>query len=226
MAGSSDIYRGERGEEYFAWQKQAGEIAAKLGGERWNEYVDPADTVVDFGCGSGALLDRIRAARRIGVEANPAAAEVARARGFEVFPSAADLPDAVADVVITVSVLEHTLSPHGELVELHRALKPGGKIVLSQPAEDTASERRSRVGRNFDLDENHHLYTWTPLLLRNLLMEAGFTNVSTSVARVVQPPGTKYVYRWLPTPLYRALGSAWGRLSGRRYIGAVAYKPG
>jgi hypothetical protein len=35
---------------------------------------------------------------------------------------------------------------------------------------------RSRHQRRVDPDINHHLYTWTPLLLANLLREAGFAD--------------------------------------------------
>ena len=70
-----------------------------------------------------------------------------------------------------------TLAPLDELRELRRLLKPGGRPVLWVPL-DRASQRASPD----PADVNHHLYTWTPLLLGNLLTEADYAVREVAVA--------------------------------------------
>jgi hypothetical protein len=55
------------------------------------------------------------------------------------------------------------------LQELHRLLRPGGTLLLAVPFE---KERRYR---HYDPDEpNHHLFSWSPQTLGNLVAESGF----------------------------------------------------
>jgi SAM-dependent methyltransferase len=47
--------------------------------------------------------------------------------------NSAIIPDNHFDIVICTEVLEHTLQPFNAVAELHRILKPGGKLYLSTP---------------------------------------------------------------------------------------------
>jgi cyclopropane fatty-acyl-phospholipid synthase-like methyltransferase len=63
---ASTRFRGERGAEYSTQQARVAESAAILDAWKFEEHVRDTDTVVDFGCGQGALLERLPAGRRIG----------------------------------------------------------------------------------------------------------------------------------------------------------------
>lgn len=208
-------YKDDAGAAYFGWQKSLGELGGKLNARKFEGFIAPGDTVVDFGCGTGALLARLSAGVKLGIEPNEHARVNAKTRGIESVESPAEVADAFADVVISNHALEHALNPYGELRELRRILKPGGKIVIYVPLDDF----RNQPGPEHDL--NHHVYTWTPLLLRNLMTEAGFTVEKSDVVTHAWPPRTQLFYR-LPEPVFDLVARAWAVLRRRRQVMVVA----
>jgi SAM-dependent methyltransferase len=125
--------------------------------------------VLDFGCGGGFLLKALDCARRIGVEINPVAREHARGIGVECHAQIAEVPEGVADVVISNHALEHVPFPIGALKDLRRRLKPGGLLALCVPVDNWRHQKRYNPD-----DRDHHLHTWTVQLLGNTLYEAGY----------------------------------------------------
>lgn len=208
-------YRAAAGEEYFAYQARIGRVGARLNRWKFLAHLGAEDVVVDFGCGGGWLLAGLPGARKLGVEPNPAARGVAEAQGLEVVPTARALPDNFADVVISNHALEHTLAPLAELRELHRALKPGGRLVLWLPLDDWRAQPVPAP------NPDHHLYTWTPLLLANLLAEAGFLVADCRVVAHAWPPGYARLVR-LPPRAFDALARPWAVLRRRRQLAALA----
>jgi SAM-dependent methyltransferase len=192
-----------------------GELAAQVDRWKFAPYVHDSDAVVDFGCGIGALLAALPGVRKIGIEVNEAASAEARRRGIEIVQRASDLEDAIADVVISNHALEHVLAPYHELCELHRLLKPRGALVLWLPLDDWRAQRKVQ----HDLD--HHLYGWTPLLLRNLLLEAGFDVQVVRVVTRAWPPKPQ-IFARVPAFVFDAVGIAWSLLRRRRQLMALA----
>jgi len=88
-----------------------------------------------------------------------------------------------------------------ELRDLCALLKPRGRLRLWVPIDDWRAQRNAPAA-----DENHHLYTWTPLLMRNLLEEAGLSVMSVRVISHAWPPHTARLAS-LPRPLFDALGN-------------------
>lgn len=137
--------------------------------------------VVDLGCGSGALLERIGEtfpdAQLIGIDMEPAALAIAKRR----LPSAqfalADLDSDTAasfperaDAVVCSEVLEHLGAPERALSLARDILRPGGRLVVTVPAGAMNDFDRA-IGhrKHYRLDE-----------LRELLTSAGFGNVRAS----------------------------------------------
>lgn len=208
-------YRGDLGERYLRYQRGIGALGAQLNRWKFEPHVGPGDAVVDFGCGTGGLLAALAAGSKVGVEVGDAARAEARALGLEVVATAAELPSASADVIVSNHALEHTLSPLDELRELCRILRPSGRLVLWLPLDDWRAQRRPRA------DPNHHLYTWTPQLLANLLDEAGFAVAEAAVVAHAWPPATARLAR-LPRPAFDLLARSWAVLRRRRQLMAVA----
>lgn len=189
---------------------------ANLG--KFERHIKSTDTVLDFGCSGGYLLDHVQCARKIGVELNPVPRAVAESKGHRVYERTASVPDESVDVVISNHVLEHTKSPLAELEALRSKLVSGGKIVLAVPCEGSALQFKPN-------DSDFHLYTWSPLNLGNLLTAAGFT-VHESRRYVHRwPPGVRRYGRQLGRPAFDLLCGLYALTQpSRSQVLAVAVK--
>lgn len=104
-------------------------------------YVPPtARMILEVGCGEGAFGAQLKAreAEVWGIELDPAAAQIARARLDRVFEGTVEsiwstLPAARFDCVVFNDVLEHLVDPEQILVSCQRLLTAGGTVVCSLP---------------------------------------------------------------------------------------------
>lgn len=211
-------YRGSSGDQYFDYQLAASAAVAPLETWKFENHIAPTDTVVDFGCGSGAILECLGAAQKLGIEVNVAAREEASRRGIETLESADEVPRQFADVVISNHALEHTVRPIDELEALRDILKPTGRLVLCVPFDDWRKNRRFRVTQ---CEPDHHLYTWSPLLLRNLLEEAGYDVMESRLLHFTWPPFTLVCSKF-PRPIFHAAGRLASVLRHSQQVIAVA----
>lgn len=103
-----------------------------------------ATTVLDAGCGDGALAAAATtgALRVIGVDAAAPMVEAARVHGPIVRGDVTALPVAGAsvDAVVTVNVLDHLDRPAVALREARRVLRPGGLFVAGTVARSDSPE--------------------------------------------------------------------------------------
>jgi SAM-dependent methyltransferase len=169
-------YQGLLGESYFRYQFAASKDVVDFEARKFAGAIESADTVLDFGCGSGLLLSYLKCSRKIGIEINPIARECAQGLGIECFPSLDGIPDGSVDVVISNHALEHVERPLDELRQIRRVLRREGRLVVSVPIDDWRSCRRYNPA-----DLNRHLYTWSIQLLGNCLSAAGFQVRNSSI---------------------------------------------
>ena len=115
--------------------------------------------LLDYGCGDGTFLALVHEqfARAIGTDAD--VGQLADcARRFQGLPNVTFLPPAsladpshagAYDVITCMEVLEHCLeAPRGQvLADLHRLIKPGGRVIISVPIETGASLVVKQVAR-------------------------------------------------------------------------------
>ncbi|MFN7989231.1 MAG: class I SAM-dependent methyltransferase [Thermoanaerobaculia bacterium] len=139
-----------------------------------------ARTVLDVGCGEGALGASLeaRGARVTGVELDVAAADVAARRLSRVVALPAEEAvaslDARPDVVLLADVLEHLSDPCGVLRALRGSLAPGGILVFSVPNATHSSVLGGMLRGRWDRElegivaDDHRTYAgragWTSLL--------------------------------------------------------------
>jgi SAM-dependent methyltransferase len=106
------------------------------------EYIQPEikrdATVLEIGAGYCSFINRIRAMRRIALDVNPASARSAGPGVEFVRGDCAVLEgihDASVDVVFASNVFEHLDRAQFEssLANIHRVLRPGGKLIILQP---------------------------------------------------------------------------------------------
>jgi len=159
----------------------------------FDEYISSESRVLDFGCGGGFHLKSLHCSMKVGVEVNTSAIETAKKNGIEVFRTVEDVPDGYVDVVISSNALEHTLYPLDELRSLHKKLVMGGKAIFVVPCESISYTYKPN-------DQNHHLYSWSPMCIGNLFEEAGYSVIESK----------PYIHKWPPNHQLIA------RVGGRR----------
>jgi ubiquinone/menaquinone biosynthesis C-methylase UbiE len=154
----------------------------------------PGERVLDVGCGPGfyvaELLKRVGPGGAVvGVDSSPQmlglAARRCEQRGDAAFheAEATSLPvdDAGFDAALSVQVLEYVPDVPAALAEMHRALRPGGRLVLWDVDWSTVSwhsadpDRMARVLHAFDA---HLAHPSLPRTLAAQLRSAGFAGVS------------------------------------------------
>ncbi len=129
----------------------------RLGERRRQLLSSLSDEVLDIGAGTGANLAHLpEAVRRvIAVEPDPALARRLRRRAadhpadIEVVGATAEslpLPDHSVDVAVATLVLCTVEDPAAAVAELHRVLRPGGRLLVIEHVVDR-SPRRARWQR-------------------------------------------------------------------------------
>ena len=111
---------------------------------RWQfaaDCVAPESSILDVACGDGIfgqILRRDKACRVVGLEISSYARQRARERGLEVKRcdiSQEDFPveDSSFDAASLLCCLEHIFDPGHALRQAARAVKPGGKVLVTLP---------------------------------------------------------------------------------------------
>lgn len=153
--------------------------------------IHPEDRVVDVGCGTGFLL--LGAARRasqvVGVDVTPAMLAEAKRRVDEAGLTNVTLREATAealpfadlrfDVALTRLTLHHLGDPGRVLSEIHRVLRPGGRLVLCDitAADDPAkADLHNRLER---LRDPSHVQHYPAGEITKMMEEAGFRVTGT-----------------------------------------------
>jgi len=204
------------GEAYFAWQRTAGKKGAVYNRKFFAPFVHQEDSVLDFGCGGGYVLQALSCRNKVGIEVNPAARAEACKLGIEVLPSLSELGDRKFDIIISSHCLEHVPSPYETLSSFRHALAANGKIVLLLPIDDWRTEPWEGP------DINAHLYTWTPKLLGNLLTACGLEPVFIRVVNHVWPPRFDEQIWAFSETLFEVLAYLSSVLLRRRQLWALA----
>jgi len=114
-------------------------------------------TVLDVGCGTGALLDQLRglSEKLYGADASSEALKYCALRGHKNLllcdATNTAFPSNSFDVITAIGIIEHIDNDHAFLVEMERLLRPQGVMVLLTSSfpylwsiHDTANEHKRR----------------------------------------------------------------------------------
>lgn len=164
---------------YFAWHDKPG---------YWGDVVRHfrSDTrLLDVGCGGAWLADHFE--RYTGVDVSAEAVEAASSRGREVqvIEPGEPLPfeDVSFDGVVLKDVLEHVADPVALVRDVHRLLRPGGRVFASSPD-----------AQRWVWDDYTHRRPFTRKSFRLLFADQGFEVERTGYESVM--PGTGIVSGW------------------------------
>lgn len=153
----------------------------------------PGDRLLDVGCGPGflssELLDQVgEEGSVLGLDMSPAMLAVAahrcegrpNVRFEEAEATALPVNDGEFDRALSVQVLEYVTDVDRALSELHRALRPGGRVVVWDIDWATLSWHSAepeRMRRMLAAWDEHLADPWLPRSLARRLRAAGFSDV-------------------------------------------------
>lgn len=140
--------------------------------------------LLDVGCGDGQFLSFARSAgwRIAGFDFDPKAIRIARSRGLDVRLGGFETTEHESEGfdAITVShVIEHVHDPKGLLARCYQLLKPGGYFWIESPNVDSYGHSEfQRDWRGLEPPRHLQLFSWA--LLKRMLEEAGFLQVTSA----------------------------------------------
>jgi SAM-dependent methyltransferase len=170
---TTNVEKGETNQESgdFATTRYARYIA------RW--LVRPGDRMLDYGAGTGALVESMRAGGTLcdGYEFSTEAREYCRnMRGITLNSSREEIPSGHYHLVTLIEVIEHLRDPRVSLASLRDCLKPGGVLFVTTP---NRRGWRARLEKDQwqEARKKFHLYLFDQASLVLLLEKAGFVRV-------------------------------------------------
>jgi SAM-dependent methyltransferase len=161
---------------YFDWHEQPGYYRDVT------RHFAPTAKLLDVGCGTGWLADHF--SRYTGIDGSPEAVATAVERGRAVQRGDVDeplpFPDASFDGVVLKDLLEHVADPVALVAEVHRVLRPEGRVFASSPD-----------AQRWVWDDYSHRRPFTRKSFRLLFRDQGFTVDRVGYESVL--PGTSIV---------------------------------
>lgn len=140
------------------------------------KYISETDIVLDVGSGKGAFAKNITAQKYIGLDLSTKAKQMGQDIGVQVENMTIDeyaaAHPASVDVVVSFQVLEHVADPRKFLQSKIDALKPGGKLIIAVPSEDSFLQHVTNGILNMP---PHHVTRWTDDALRFIAQQYDLT---------------------------------------------------
>ncbi len=164
-----------------------------MASEDWHVFI-PRKTVVDVGCGAGLFLDHLYGLARRTVGIDPAIFYKDYVeKKHEHFETINQFKGDQVDVVTSFDTLEHLSDPEQALREMHRILKPGGRIYIGVPNQRDFLKSICSDYIPF-FYHSSHLFYFTGEALSRIMDKAGFHSLTTDY---VHKYGMMNFVQWL-----------------------------
>ena len=185
----------------------------------------PGQRVLDVACGTGTIArlaaERVGSSGRVSaLDVNAAMLSVARSlpsaipvKWYETAAESMPLPDHSFDVIFCGLGLQFFADKAAALREMHRVLKPDGRVYISTPVPNAFFDLFDRaLARHVSEDASafvHAVFSLNdPREMESLLADAGFSAITTrSQTRSLQlPPPREFMWQYIYcTPLMAVL---------------------
>ncbi len=168
VSGDEDFYKRLQQHDWYYQEDKPEYLHA-------GALVSAGARVLEVGCGAGGFSRHLPyGVHYRGLEFNAEAIRRARERGLDVearmVQAEAEIAPASYDVVCSFQVLEHVSDPESFLQACSVALKPGGRLIVATPSEDSFLSVVSGGWLNMP---PHHLSRWTDAALSNAFQRVG-----------------------------------------------------
>jgi len=183
----------------------------------FQDFINSTDSVLNFWCGGGYLLDALACGDKFGIDASAKYRDHAQSTfGFRVAPNFDGFNN--LDVVISSHSLARMPHPLQTLNDAYKSLRDGGTLVLLVPCY-------SRKNKFTEFNFEQHLYSWSPNDIGNLVRRAGFTILA--VERICHriPPKGSLLLKYFGERAFHLMCGAYGWLfANQTQIRVVALK--
>lgn len=188
-------------------------------------HIGEQDRVLEIGCGKGVFRSFLASTVDYhGLEFNRAAIDKATAKGLHVtadpIRNHADTHAGEYDVVCHFQVLEHVSDPRGFIQACAKAVRPGGKLIVAVPAEDSFLSICEAGWLNMP---PHHVSRWKDSTLRHAME----TQLGLQIEAIWHEPVADYHQDWYRNILVNyamknLLGQRTGLFQGTDLMSKVA----
>ncbi len=160
--------------------------------ELCGELLRPGAHVLDVGCGNGYTAGQFlaRGCDIVGIDLSETGIALARqtypAARFEMLPADDQILRRLGcspfDIIVSTEVIEHLYAPREYMKGCFKALRPGGKLVLSTPYHGYLKNLFISLLDKWDdhlnpLWDGGHIKLWSRATLSCLFTETGFDNL-------------------------------------------------
>lgn len=146
---------------YYVDHKHEFDVAAK--------FIGPTDSVLEVGSGKGNFGRFVKAGSYVGLDFSVKAKEMAAKNGVDVrnesIQEHAAANGATYDISCAFQVLEHVPDVYEFLKGMVDALKPGGKLIIAVPSEDSYISKANNLALNLP---PHHMSRYTDCAIRKV----------------------------------------------------------
>lgn len=144
-----------------------------------NELWTTGARVLDYGAGSGELVECLRAngVDAAGLEFSDNARRFCRTnRGFDLMADLSEIPDGYFQVVSMIEVVEHLTNLPASFAELRRVMAPGASLLVTTP---NRRGLRSRLQKGYwrEAQKKFHLFLFDQKSLEFHLRDSGFDDI-------------------------------------------------
>jgi ubiquinone/menaquinone biosynthesis C-methylase UbiE len=189
-------------EHYEGLADRFDDVSNKYCNERYRKevarFVGHEDTILDIGCGTGLLLSKLAARRRIGIDLSRGLlgqlGQLGEKKLILLQADAENLPfrEGSFDVACSVNILEHVPHPKRVVSEGLRVIKKGGRLVLITPNGDMGLFLEIADALHLKAPEGPHRFLGTRGFKR-IVAENGMGRILESKKFVILPNGPKRV---------------------------------